>query len=223
MTKLTLTTLILLLISGHSFGKVDVCTTNIHGQSVELTYDDEEPLLYDNFTFREIFRSGGGLTCPGFVTLRHLTPELSDTERSAFCLNFDEEKETIIGYSLGERNAYIACKKPKKSVCERVNDSKEAAIAISSGAAGLTGGATAAASAAGVSAVAHSSGAVILTGSGGYIAGTLATVGASALAVLTSPITITAAAVSVVAVGGAVFICKEDTEDSTSAPSESKN
>jgi len=214
MTGKAVAALIFLLTSPHLLANDTECTTSIRGQIIQLTYDNDEPTIYENYSFREIFfRGWGEITCPAFVTIRHLTPDLTDTERSAFCLNFDKEKKTFIGYSLGERNAYLECTEPKKSVCERVNASKEAAIALSSAAAGLTGGASAAAGAAGVSAVAHSSGAVILTGSSGYIAGTLATMGASALALLTSPITVAAAAVSVVAVGGAVYVCKEDQQN----------
>jgi len=193
------------------------CTTSIRGNTTKLYFDDEENALYDNYSFREIFFGGWGeTTCPAFITMRYLTPDLTDSQRSAFCLNYDKTNKTFTGYSLGIRNAYLECKEPKKSLCQRVNDSKGAAIAISSGAAGLTGGASAAASAAGVTAVAHSSGAVILTGASGYIAGTLATLGATALAVLTAPATITAAAVSVVAVGGAVYICKDEGQEAKS-------
>ncbi|WP_018000112.1 hypothetical protein [Paracoccus sp. N5] len=48
-----------------------------------------------------------------------------------------------------------------------------------------------------------------MTGSSGYFAGTLGTISTSVLAGLTAPATVTAAAVSVVAVGGAVYVCWE--------------
>lgn len=190
------------------------CNTSVNGKITALQYDKDENILYENYTFREIFfRGWGEITCPAFVTLRHSTQNIADVEHSAFCLNYDKANKTFIGYSLGDRDAYLECKKPQKSLCQRVNESKDAAIALSGAAAGLTGGANVAASAAGVSAVAHSSGAVILTGTSGYIAGTLASVGAGALAVLTSPVTIAAATVSVVVVGSAVYICKEQASE----------
>ena len=92
--------------------------------------------------------------------------------------------------------------------CKVVNASKKEALAVTSVAAGLVGGATTTASAAGVSAVVHSSGAVILSGSAGYIAGTLGTAGAATVGVLTAPATLAATAVSLVALGGAVYICQ---------------
>lgn len=185
------------------------CQTSVDGELVQLQYDDDEALIYENMTFREIFFDGWGeIDCPAFVTMRHVTPELTDQDRAAFCLQFDHDRKTYIGFDQGERDAYLVCTQPSKTLCERVNASKDAAIAIAGLGAGASGGATAAASAAGVTAVTHSSGAVILTGASGYIAGTLGTIGAAALAVLTAPATLTAAVVSVVTVGGAVYICK---------------
>ncbi|MDP1548245.1 MAG: hypothetical protein Q8L87_19700 [Anaerolineales bacterium] len=203
-------TAMLFLCSSGAMANIISCNTSVDGNLISLEYDDDESVLYENYSFREIFfRGWGEVTCPAFITLRHLTPDLSDSERSVFCLNYDNEQKTIAGYTIGERNAYLECREPSRTFCERVNDSKDAAIAITGVAAGATGGATLATAGTGVTAVAHSSGAVILTGAGGYIAGTLASIGAGALAILTSPITITATAVSVVAVGGAVYICKE--------------
>lgn len=204
-------TLLMLISFAHSaYAEILECTTSVHGKRKKLRYNVWEEALDDNYSLREIVFGGwGDIDCPSFVTLRHLTPGLSDKERSVFCLNFDKKRKTYTGFSNGERDAYLNCKKPTKTFCERVNDSKDAAIAIVGVGAGATGGASVAAGAAGVSAVAHSSGAVILTGSGGYIAGTLGSLGAGALAVLTAPATLTAAAVSVVAVGGAVYVCRE--------------
>lgn len=99
---------------------------------------------------------------------------------------------------------------PRFSVCKVVSENTEAVAALVGLGAGATGTATLATSGMGISAVAHSSGAVILTGSSGYIAGTLGTIGSSALAVLTAPAALTAAAVSVVAVGGTVYYCSSD-------------
>ena len=92
--------------------------------------------------------------------------------------------------------------------CEGVSDVKEEAVAVASLAVGLTGGAATVTTATGVTVVAHSSGAAILTGVGGYIAGTLGTVATSTVAVLTAPATVAAAGVSLVVVGGAVYICQ---------------
>jgi len=200
----------LLLVSSKAVAEQISCDTIINGKHIPLAYDSEDMNLYDNYGFREIFLRGWGkITCPSFITLRHLTPELNDHERAVFCLNYDKKMKTYTGFTIGERNAYLECQKPKKTFCERVNESKDAAIAITGVAAGAAGGATLATAGTGVTAVLHSSGAAILTGAGGYIAGTLATIGATGLAILTSPITIGVTTISVVAVGGAVYICKE--------------
>lgn len=186
------------------------CNTSINGEIVSLQWDDDDNDVYQNMTIREaLFHGWGKIDCPTFVTLRFLTPDLTDDERGPFCLQYDRRKKTYTGFSLGQRDAYLRCRRPSKQFCERVNDSKDAALAITGLAGGASAGATAAASAAGVTAVTHSSGAVILTGTGGYIAGTLGTAGASLLAFLTAPVTLTAAAVSVVAVGGAVYACRD--------------
>lgn len=190
--------------------EVTSCTTSIKGVNTSLTYDDDDMSIYDNFTFREIFFAGWGeITCPSFITLRHLTPDLTDHQREPFCLSYDPEQETYVGFEQGDRDAYGICKAPSKTLCERVNSSKDALLAVSGLAAGASGGATTVASAAGVTAVTHSSGALILTGSSGYIAGTLGTAGATALGILTAPATLTGAAISLVAIGGAVYVCQD--------------
>ena len=193
-----------------SYADVVECTTSINGEFKTLSFDNKESELYENYSFREIFFAHwGDITCPAFITLRHLTPDLSDVERSVFCLQFDDELKTYTSFVNGTRDAHLNCRVPSKTFCERVNDSKDAAIAITGIGAGAVGGASTAASVAGVTAVTHSSGAVILTGTGGYISGTLGSIGAGSLAVLTAPATVTTAVVSFVAIGGAVYFCRE--------------
>lgn len=193
-----------------AYAEITACQTSVGGEAITLSYDLDEDALYDHYTFREIFFGGWGeITCPSFVTLRHLTPELTDSERGAFCLSFDATSKSYFGFEQGAQDAYGVCKAPTKTLCERVKTSKDTLLAVTGLAAGASGGATAAASAAGITAVTHSSGALILTGSGGYIAGTLGTAGTAALGLLTAPLTLTGAAVSLVAIGGAVYVCKD--------------
>jgi len=190
---------------------LEMCRTSLDGQKMFVVYDSSEDILYDNYTLREIFFGGSEtINCPAFVSLRLITPELSDREREPFCLVYDEDRDTISGFAQGERDAFLMCREPKKALCDRVNDSKDAALALAgfgAGTATAAAGAQAAISAAGVTAVSHSSGAVILTGSAGYIAGTLGTLGATVLTILTAPATLAAATVTVVGVGGAVYVC----------------
>lgn len=215
--KKIILTLFLLVFSCPSYAEVVQCTTSINGEIRSLNYHDDDYFLNKNYSWREkIFHGRGNITCPAFVTLRYLIPDLSDRERSVFCLKYDKELETYTGFVNDDRDAYLVCKKPKKSFCERVNATKETAIALAGLAAGTVGGAGTAASAAGVTAVAHSSGAVILTGTSGYIAGTLGGIGATSLAIVTAPATIAATAVSVVTVGGAVYFCRDKDSDNSS-------
>ncbi len=202
--------MLLVLSSFPAFADIMSCDTSIDGKTLTLSYDIDDMSIYDNYTFREIFFAGwGAISCPSFITLRHLTPGLNDHERTPFCLSYDKEANTYIGIEQGNRDAYGVCADPKKTICQRVNASKDTLLTVSGFAAGASGGATTAATAAGITAVTHSSGAVILTGSAGYIAGTLGTAAATALGILTAPATITAAAVGLVTVGGAVYVCKE--------------
>lgn len=205
---------LLLILSSASHAESFKCTTSVNGKLKSLKYDISDPKLYDdkNYSMREALFSGwGDIDCPSYITLRHLTPGLSDSQRSIICLKFDKKRNTYTGIVNGERDAYLNCKIPTKTFCERVNDSKDAAIALTGVGAGTVAGATTTAGLAGVTAVAHSSGAYILTGATGYIAGTYG-VAAGTLAVVTAPAAITAAVASAAAVGGAVYYCREKVE-----------
>jgi len=106
--------------------------------------------------------------------------------------------------------AAMALLGPGFSFCEKVDEYKgtaTAALGLGGGVATASGSATIASTAAGVTAVTHSSGAIILTGSSGYIAGTLGTFATSAFAFLTAPATLTAAGALVVFTGGSVLYC----------------
>lgn len=190
--------------AGPALAELEGCRTSVEGKIVRLKYDPEDARIADNTSLRErMFGGRGEIDCPAFVTLRYLTPELDDTERGPFCLRFDDEADTYSGYDLGARGAYLGCKAAGKTFCERVNDSKDAAVTLAERGMG------AAQDAAGtVSALKHGSGAVILSGPGGQVASLLGSLGTTAMTVLTAPATLTAAAVSVVTVGGAVYVCR---------------
>ena len=192
-----------LLVAGPAKAELEGCRTSIEGKTIRLKYDPEDERVTGNTSFRErMFGGRGEISCPAFVTLRYLTPELDDAERGPFCLRYDREAETYTGYDLGERGAFLGCKAAGKTFCQRVNDSKDAAVTLAQRGMG------AAEDAAGtVSALKHGSGAVILSGPGGQVATFLGSLGTTAMTVLTSPATLTAAAVSVVTVGGAVYVC----------------
>ena len=186
---------------------MESCTAKINSKNITLKFDPASDEYLENTTFREILFSEYDGTCPGFIALRHMTPKLGAAERKAFCAVYDKQTKNYSGFSQGARDAYGKCKKPGK-LCTALNASKEEALALVGLGAGTTLGASAVTTAAGITAVTHSSGAVILTGGAGYLAGTLGTVAASVVAALTAPAAIIGATVSVVAVGGAVYLCK---------------
>lgn len=192
--------------------EADGCTAIINGQKVTLknpTEGAEADENFENTTFREAIFSGWSGKCPGYVVLKHLTPELTTSEREAFCLSYDGEAEQYLGFEQGVRDAYGVCQQPSRTMCERVNAGKELALAVSGLGVGASAATTGTMAAAGVTAVTHSSGAVILTGTSGYIGGTLGTAAASALGILSAPAVLAGSAVALVAVGGAVYVCQE--------------
>ena len=178
------------------------CATRIKGKDVPMAYDRDEPGLRDHFSLREIvFTRWGRDTCPSYVVLRNLTPDLTDAQRGPFCLRYDKESDSILGYDLGERDSYGRCKQSSNTLCQRVNRTRDAALGVSRAAArGAAGG---------WQALPDGSGAVILSGSQSHIAGALSSIGGAAAGLASSPAIMAGAAVSVVAVGGAIYACRE--------------
>lgn len=214
------------------------CETFVDGEKLVLEYDinshwsGPNPWLSDpeHSTFREILFGGWRkVTCPAAITIAHLAPEFTPNERSEFCLFWDKEPKTYTGFSKGSKDAYGVCKKTT-TVCQRVGAAKDLAVKFKDTAggtiAGIIGKATAAttaastvAGAAGVTAVTHSSGAAILTGSSGYVAGSLGSAGATALAtsatvasVVTAPATLIIGGAVAAGVGGAAYLCWDKTD-----------
>ncbi|QLQ19614.1 MAG: hypothetical protein HZT43_14720 [Exiguobacterium profundum] len=135
-----------------------------------------------------------------------MTPDLTDDQRQPFCLIWDEGTDS---YALPgrPRDAWSECAAPSGAFCRGVNASTQAAgtvvnaIARAATGAPLTGGANATADTA--------SGALIATGAGASLWSMLGTAATSALAALSAPAVAAGAAVTVVAVGGAVYVCSE--------------
>lgn len=108
-------------------------------------------------------------------------------------------------------------------VCDVANSTVAKVTGGAAAATATTGGAL---TTLGITTVAHSSGAAIATGTAGYVAGTLGTIGASFLGVITAPVTIVAASVTAVAVGGTLAYCHyaepiDDVESPDLSPEES--
>lgn len=187
---------------------VVACLTSVAGQDLPLAYDTEDAGLRGNRSIRErLFGGYGHITCPGYVTLRAMTPDLIDDQRQPFCLVWDEGADTYSGFQVGKRDSWSECAAPSGAFCRGVNASAQTAGAVA-GAIGraatgapLTGGANAT--------VDTASGALIATGVGSSLMSMLGTAATGALAALSAPAVAAGAAVTVVAVGGAVYVCSE--------------
>ena len=192
---------LLLLLPAPALARPEACLTSLEGFPTALSYDTTDQEVRANRSVRERVLGGyGDITCPGYVTLRAMTPGLNDRERSAFCLRFDRDKTTYTGFSEGKRDAYVHCAEPTGAFCERVNASAETARLVAGSAGRVINGARA---------VENGAGAVILSGSAGSVSAALSSLGAQALAAATAPAALAAAAVTVVAVGGAVYVCSD--------------
>ncbi len=179
------------------------CETSIRGEVLGFFYDPDVAALKDSQSMREwLYGERGTITCPGLVTLRVLTPELTDAERGPFCLQWDAAARTYIGYAEGARDAWMTCRKPSRSFCERVNRSAAAA-------ARLAGQATDFALTAGVQVLQDPSGALVLQGPGVVIGEKLVALGSTALGGVSATAAIGTVAVTAVAVGGAVYVCSD--------------
>jgi hypothetical protein len=213
-TLLNILCLTLGLIAFRAHAAEQACVTSIGGEQVALVYDPDEPNVRANRTLRErTFGGPKGIECPGYVTLstllRELDPEITYAQMQPFCLQYDPDLATYVGVSVGRRDARLLCRAPGRSLCQRVNETKESALAVAGLGTRVLSGVNSAATAAGVSAIADGSGAMILSGPAGYLSSAFASLGAGALSVLTAPATLTTAAVTVVVVGGAVYACAE--------------
>lgn len=190
------------------------CLTSIGGERRPLVYDPDEPNVRANISLRErTFGGPKGIECPGFVTLtailRDMTPEITYAQTEPFCLVYDEARQTYTGVAVGKRNARLICRTPPRSLCQRVNATKDAALRAAEFGTDVLRGVDTAATAAGVTAAATQSGGVVLTGPAAYVTSALSSLGAGATAFLTAPATLAATAVTVVVVGGAVYACAE--------------
>ena len=199
---------LLLALASPAEAGVEACLTSVAGRDIPLAYDPDDAGLRGNRSIRErLFGGYGHVTCPGYVTLRAMTPDLSDDQRQPFCLVWDEEADTYSGFQVGPRDAWSECAAPSGAFCRSVNASTQTAGAVAGAitraatGAPLTGGANAT--------VDTASGALIASGAGSSVLSMLGAAATSALAALSAPAVAAGAAVTVVAVGGAVYVCAE--------------
>jgi hypothetical protein len=190
------------------------CLTSINGEKRPLVYDPDEPNVKANIPWRER-RFGGpeGIECPGFITLNAILtgmdPQITYAEQAPFCLQFDETRQTYTGVAVGERTARMICRKPSKTLCQRVNATRDTVLVVAGYAGSVATGSNAAATAAGISAVAEASGVTVLSGTAGALGSAAASLGSGAVAALSAPAALAATAVTVVVAGGALYACSE--------------
>lgn len=179
------------------------CQTSMRGENQQFHYDAESPGLAENSSLRErLVGSRGKITCPGLVTLRAFTPELTDVDRAPFCLQWDGKLKTYVGYDLGERDAWLTCRTTRKAFCERVNRSKQAAARWGGAAKDL-------AMEAGTETVMQASGVVAVQGPASVIGEQLVGLGIMAVEGVGVGAALGAVAVTAVAAGGAIYVCSD--------------
>lgn len=184
-----------------SLAAAELCQTRV--EAADLQIDPE--VLDTSVTWRESLIT---LPSSGVAAMRGALRQCHSGEIYAFldgladmdgkCL-VEADDDTGFVILKGERNYRGRC---TKTVCQRVNDTKENLGAVTSS---LVGGAVGMAD----TAATHPAGALVITGAADTIVASVGTASASALAVLSTPAVLAATTVSAVAVGGAVYICSE--------------
>ena len=184
-----------------SLGAAELCQTRVEAADLQI-YPE---VLDSSVTWRESLLSlpnAGASAISGNLRQCHsgdiyaFLDGLADMDGK--CL---VEADADTGYVIltGERNYRGRC---TKTVCQRVNDTKENLGAVTSS---LVSGAVGVVD----TAASHPAGALVITGAADTIVASVGTVSASALAVLSTPAVLAATTVSAVTVGGAVYICSE--------------
>ncbi|MBJ3763543.1 hypothetical protein ILP92_12375 [Maribius pontilimi] len=141
--------------------------------------------------------------CDSETLIAFLANEVPDEDLSGYCLLPDD----LLGYLLvpGERTFRGRC---AVTTCDRVNAAKDGALNVAGAATDIVTNRREGESR--TSAVLHASGAAMVSGSAASVLSSLGTGAGTALsAALAAPALAGAAAVSVVAVGGAVYLCHD--------------
>ncbi|MFD2738613.1 hypothetical protein ACFSUD_03425 [Sulfitobacter aestuarii] len=140
--------------------------------------------------------------CDSGVLYDYLATTIPTEEIDGYCLTSNAEQ----GYFLvpGNRNYRGMC---KKTICERVNTTAEETAEITRDLTRST--LQSATNPENLRAVAHKSGALILSGTASSLSTSLSAAGATLMTALSTPAALAAVGVSVVAVGGAVYMCSD--------------
>ena len=200
------------ILANPAWAEMERCLATVNGGEVVIDYD---PALASPTTRRERILGwpgkawnrawGAPVTCDSELTILYLARHLPGEEIDGYCLAADEETGSFLLVP-GERNFRGRC---RKTTCERVNEAKDDALSASATVARTVTDVATGRSDSRLGAVAHSSGAAILSGNAGPVSTALSGIGPGVATVLTAPATLAAAAVSVVAIGGVVYVCHD--------------
>jgi hypothetical protein len=148
---------------------------------------------------------GEAPACDSATTIAFLARMLSLDETEGYCLA-DAKDGTGFLLVPGERNFRGRC---RTTICEHVNMVRDEGLAVAQGAASLIAGRQINSVTDGVTALASSSGAMLVTGQSSAIMSALGQTAGALTTALTAPATAAAAAVTVMTVGGAVYVCSD--------------
>ena len=188
------------------------CLATINGSEVTVEYEPgsaapvtrrERALGWPGKAWNRAW--GTPPACDSGVVIAYLGQTLAADEIEGYCLAEEDETGTFLLVP-GERNFRGRC---RKTACQRVNAAADDALAASGALARTVTDVATGRSDSRLSAVAHSSGAAILSGNAGPLSAALSGIGPGVMAILTAPATLAAAAVSVVTIGGAVYVCHD--------------
>ncbi|PZX17620.1 hypothetical protein LX81_01345 [Palleronia aestuarii] len=190
----------------------DVCAARVNSSVIEIDRESldaprERPGLRERVTgwpalgLRRV--TGSRPSCGTETLIAYLSDTVPADEIAAYCL-FEDDTE---GYLLvpGTRDRRGRC---AATTCDRVNAAAGGVKSVAGTAVDIATGRDADRGESRTSAVLHASGAAIVTGSATSLLSSLGTgIGTATTAALTAPVLAGAAAVSAVAVGGALYIC----------------
>ena len=197
------------LLAGSAMAQDTSCVTRVNGRDVVVEAGmirDGQPSL----SLRERMLNwpsqswngawGTPAECDSETTIAFLGAVLAIDQIERYCLSYDAE---IAGFLLvpGQRNYRGRC---QKTVCDRVNVTADQTT-------GFLGAMTRAIlqQQRGLLGLTHSSGAMLLTGQSSLLLDAVGSAATSVGAALSTPAAMTAAAVTVMTVGGAVYVCRE--------------
>ncbi|NAZ35793.1 hypothetical protein [Rubellimicrobium sp. CFH 75288] len=187
------------------------CVARVNGQELIIVPEDwgaarpglRERLL--TWPQRNWDRAWGERTaCDSAVVTRFLAETMRLDQTEGYCLAPGEEGWLLVP---GARNWRGRC---TATTCERIGMAADGAVEIGRRVAGLAlGNPPPEADRGRLEAIAHGTGALLLRGQAGAVAGALGQAAGALGTALASPAAAGAAAVTVMAVGGAVYLCSD--------------